>query len=78
MNLKKNRRILVVDDNRAIHEDFRKILASRAEPMDLDEAEAKLLGTAPAAAPMACEAFDVASACQGEEGWEMVRSGGRR
>src|SRR6202035_2485147 len=74
MNAKKNRRILVIDDNRAIHEDFRKILAGTPERTDLDEAEARLLGTAPAASRAACEVFDVESAYQGEEGWEMVRA----
>jgi diguanylate cyclase (GGDEF)-like protein len=73
MNNRKNRRILIIDDNRAIHEDFRKILA-RAENTELDEAEAKLLGVAPARAVAKTEVFHVESAFQGEEGWEMVRA----
>jgi diguanylate cyclase (GGDEF)-like protein/PAS domain S-box-containing protein len=74
MNLEKNRRILVIDDNRAIHEDFRKILTGPAEHTDLGEAEARLLGTAPAALSNATEKFDVESAYQGEAGFEMVRA----
>jgi len=64
---KANRRILVIDDNCAIHEDFRKILG---EP---DAADAVLLadelaifGT-PHATP-----FDIDAAAQGEEGLRKV------
>jgi len=40
-----NHRILVIDDNRAIHEDFRKILCSRTDqPKALEDAEAALFG----------------------------------
>jgi diguanylate cyclase (GGDEF)-like protein/PAS domain S-box-containing protein len=74
MNLKKNRRILVVDDNQAIHADFRKILAGSPEHTGLEEAEARLLGTPLAMVPNATEVFDVESAYQGEEGLEMVRA----
>ncbi len=44
-----NRRILVIDDNRAIHDDFRKILQkSSTAPNDLADEEAALFGdTAP-------------------------------
>ena len=45
-----NHRILVIDDNRAIHEDFRKILTPSKTPTnDLDAAEASLFGDAPSA-----------------------------
>jgi diguanylate cyclase (GGDEF)-like protein len=74
MNLQKNRRILVIDDNRAIHEDFRKILARPEESTGLAEAEAMVLGVAPSTTPAAREVFDVESAYQGEEGWEKVRA----
>ena len=76
MNTEKNRRILVVDDNRAIHEDFRKILASpgQTDNDDLEQAEARLLGIKPAAAESAAEVFDVESAYQGQEALEMVLS----
>jgi diguanylate cyclase (GGDEF)-like protein/PAS domain S-box-containing protein len=74
MNLKKNRRILVIDDNEAIHADFRKILASRVENTNLEEAEARLLGMPSPPLPKVVEAFDVESAYQGQEGWEMVRA----
>jgi two-component system, NtrC family, sensor kinase len=64
MNMEKNRRILVIDDNQAIHKDFRKILASPAESTALDAAEARLLGTALAAAPKGIDVFEVESAYQ--------------
>jgi predicted signal transduction protein with EAL and GGDEF domain len=66
-----NRRILVVDDNRAIHEDFRKILGRAAGARDeLDALDAELFGTvAPEAAD---EGFEVDSAYQGEEAIEKV------
>jgi len=47
-----NRRILVVDDNRAIHDDFRKILVPPRERGDaaFDAMEAELFGAAAPAA----------------------------
>ena len=70
-----NRRILVVDDNRAIHEDFRKILCPAVASASLDAMEAALFGAedkgGPASEPSA--AFEVDSAYQGLEGIERVR-----
>lgn len=62
-----NPRILVIDDNQAIHDDFRKILgAPEAADAALEEAEAKIFGTRPTAP------FEIDAASQGEEGWTMV------
>ena len=62
-----NRRILVIDDNRAIHEDFRKILGE-PDTAALATAEAQLFGRpAPVAAP-----FQIDSAYQGQEALQMV------
>lgn len=67
-----NYRILVIDDNRAIHEDFRKILCpSSAEATALRETEAKLFDEPARARQSAL--FDIDSAYQGEEGLEQVR-----
>jgi diguanylate cyclase (GGDEF)-like protein/PAS domain S-box-containing protein len=76
MQQEKNRRILVVDDNRAIHDDFRKILAARDDGATaLDRAEAKILGTSIQDAPAsAAEVFDMDSAYQGQEAWEKVKA----
>jgi diguanylate cyclase (GGDEF)-like protein len=66
------RRLLVVDDNPAIHEDFRKILPTGVqESPELLAAEMLLLGEAKAAA--ARPAFEIDSALQGQEGVERVR-----
>ena len=62
-------RLLMIDDNPAIHDDYRKILAGRASAQTSD-AEAALFGeTAAVAGP----SFDVDSAMQGQEGVERVR-----
>ena len=67
-----NHRILVIDDNRAIHEDFRKILCSRTDqPKALEDAEAALFGKeTPGSAVLA---YEVESAYQGQEGLERVK-----
>lgn len=65
-----NRRVLIVDDNVAIHDDFRKILASRTDPT-LDAAEAAVFG--PAREAVRQTGFEVDSAYQGREGMLMVK-----
>lgn len=66
-----NRRVLVVDDNPAIHDDFLKILGGRPEAgTDLMAAEAILLGETPPAA--ARQRFEIDTALQGQEGVELV------
>jgi two-component system, cell cycle sensor histidine kinase and response regulator CckA len=71
-DLKPNRRILIIDDNPAIHEDFRKILC----PADnsgstVNRLEAALFkADKPAAQTMS---FELDSAYQGQEGLEMVK-----
>jgi len=67
-----NRRILLVDDNEAIHADFRKILSSSGgETSKLDAARAALFGAAPAAATGPC--YELTSAHQGQEALELMR-----
>ena len=71
----RNLRILVVDDNRAIHEDFRKILGSMDRGEDaLAAMSADLFGTAPPAeAPvLPAPKFEMDSTYQGEEGLAAV------
>jgi two-component system cell cycle sensor histidine kinase/response regulator CckA len=63
----KNRRVLIIDDNRDIHDDFRKILCpDTATAAALDASEAALFGLLPDAAPEI--RFEVDSAYQGQEG----------
>jgi two-component system NtrC family sensor kinase len=66
-----NPRILIVDDNRAIHEDFRKILAAGTADSDSDAIEDAILGDAPP--KVVRRAFDIDSAMQGREGLERVQ-----
>jgi len=61
------RRVLVIDDNLAIHEDFRKTLAPRAYAAMLSRGKAALFGEV-AEAPAQAPGFDVEFASQGEEG----------
>jgi diguanylate cyclase (GGDEF)-like protein/PAS domain S-box-containing protein len=66
-----NRRILVIDDNRAIHDDFRKILCPAVIGNALEDLEADLFGAASAVAKP--ETYELHSAYQGQEGLEMVQ-----
>jgi signal transduction histidine kinase len=67
-----NRRVLIVDDNRAIHDDFRKILGEPAEAAQtLAALEAALFGPA-AERPARLPPFQIESAYQGEEALALV------
>ena len=70
-----NRRVLVIDDNPAIHEDFQKILCNDGgSEADLLAAERLLFGTAgTAATPLSRPAFDIDMAAQGQEGVARVK-----
>ncbi|MGQ0667282.1 MAG: response regulator [Nitrospiraceae bacterium] len=65
-----NRRILVIDDNLAIHEDFRKILATNTASNELDQAGASLFDEEPVA--VHGESFELRFADQGEVGFRMA------
>ncbi|MGC9944547.1 MAG: hybrid sensor histidine kinase/response regulator, partial [Verrucomicrobiota bacterium] len=72
--VEKNRRILVIDDNRAIHEDFRKILSPASTTGSaLDASESALFGSATCSARHTSFAMD--SAYQGQEGVLLVQKG---
>jgi PAS domain S-box-containing protein len=65
-------RILIVDDNPAIHEDFRKIFCpTRPEKSEVQELKAALFGVAPKAAVET--EFELVSAYQGHEGLELAK-----
>jgi two-component system sensor histidine kinase/response regulator len=70
MNPRKNHRILVIDDNRAIHDDFRKILITASLPNDLEEDEAALFGET--TTKFELPAFEIDSAYQGKEGLDLI------
>lgn len=66
------RRLLIIDDNAAIHEDFRKVLCRSGESAGgLSEAEAQVFGTTADEAVQ--NEFRVDAALQGDEGIAMVR-----
>ena len=67
-----NRRILLIDDLPAIHDDFRKILAPPAAADALADMEAALFGDE---APAGSAAFELTSAYQGEEGLAELERG---
>ena len=69
----KPRRILVIDDNRSIHEDFRKILGSKQGGNSaLDEVESELFGDTKVEANVT--ELEIDSAYQGQEAVALVRA----
>jgi CheY-like chemotaxis protein len=70
-----NRRILVVDDQSAIHEDFRKILCPAENTEDLSQLEDALFGTG--TPPKHHIRFEIDSAYQGQEGLARVEQAHR-
>ncbi len=71
----RNNRILIIDDNQAIHADIRKILcpSNGAINAQLDELEAELLGTSPSTRRTVAK-FALDSAYQGREGLTLVQN----
>ncbi len=70
-----NRRILIIDDSDAIHTDFRKTLKGNVEESSLTAADAALFGDTDVARPSVT--FEVDSAMQGQEGYELVKEARR-
>jgi len=66
-----NRRILIIDDNEAIHADFRKMFAGFENRSTLNDSHAAFLTAEVANEDNVC--FEIDSAFQGREGLEMVR-----
>jgi diguanylate cyclase (GGDEF)-like protein len=65
-------RVLVVDDTRGIHDDFRKILTPTPAKSSLDDLESELFETAPSATRR--DGFVIDSAYQGLEAVRMVEA----
>jgi diguanylate cyclase (GGDEF)-like protein len=70
LDAERNARILIVDDNRAIHEDFRKVLRGDEADANLDALHEALFGAGGAAPP---RSFELDSAYQGDEALQMAR-----
>jgi two-component system NtrC family sensor kinase len=66
----RNRRILVIDDNPQIHDDFRKILAGSHASEGLDAVETALFGDTDSGG--VDEGYEIDAAHQGQEGVAMV------
>jgi diguanylate cyclase (GGDEF)-like protein/PAS domain S-box-containing protein len=73
MDTVKNRRILIIDDNRAIHDDFRKILDGSNGAAEIDAIGSLLFGANNASSFVERERYELDSAYQGDEGFEKVR-----
>lgn len=69
----KNNRVLAIDDNTAIHADYRKVLATN-DDSDLGDIESLLFGdeNAEKPTPKTQVAYEIDSAYQGQEGLAMV------
>lgn len=78
-----NRRILVVDDNQAIHDDFRKILVpcmqAAAAAAELDDLAASVLGEeSPASGNRQRPTYELTNALQGQEALAAVEAAADR
>jgi two-component system, NtrC family, sensor kinase len=71
-NQLRNNRILVIDDNVAIHEDIRKILRFHERDSALEDAAARIFDDA--LPPVPRVSFQVDAALQGEEGLRMMEA----
>ena len=69
-----SRRILIIDDNDIIHDDFEKVLKPEEPGLNLSEAELAFFGEEETEAAPEHPEFDIEHASQGEEGVRMVAS----
>ena len=67
-------RILIIDDNVAIHNDFRKILLASTDPRpELESLERSLFGESSHSVKSDRRLYEIESAYQGEEGYRMIK-----
>ena len=71
-SIPENKRILVIDDNRMIHEDFRKVLTDSGSSTGMDAAEEALFGDTAESRPKRAT-FTLDYASQGLEGVEKIQ-----
>ena len=68
------RRILIIDDQESIHQDYRKIIAPPpAEHGGLSAVEAELFGGVEPSTELECDTYEIDSAFQGEEAVTLVQ-----
>ena len=76
LNIPNKKRILIIDDNIQIHQDFKKVLLiSKEKESDLDKLEEALLGKT---SDQQDETYSIDYASQGEEGLKMVEESIRK
>ena len=73
-----NRRILLIDDSKSIHQDFTKILGATNSNPKKDEALADFFEEEAEDAPAEIPAYVLSSAMQGEDGYELVKAAKER
>lgn len=74
-----NQRILLVDDTTTIHDDFRKILCpGGASSNDLANARAAFFGGAAEPKEESTKTYELTSAYQGQEAYELVKAAGAK
>ena len=71
-NTEPNRRLLMIDDNREIHGDFRKVLCPSSAGDELDAEAAEMFGESPVEDER--QQFEIDSAFQGAEGVALLRA----
>ena len=74
MNVARTTRILIVDDNAAIHSDFAKILVRATSDTEYDALERLALGEAPSVDDATSDTYALDSAYQGAEALERVEA----
>lgn len=68
-------RILIIDDNPAIHQDFIKILTAKRETPQLDVFEKEIFGNTDSLEKLTLPQFEINTASQGQEGVEHIKEG---
>lgn len=66
-------RILIIDDNPAIHQDFKKILTSNHTEDVFEAVKSELFGNSPSNNDTALVSFEIDTASQGQEGIKLIR-----
>ena len=77
--MNRNTRLLIIDDNPTIHEDFRKILAENDETSgNFGDVAASFFGDDPTPSATRAPSYQLRSAYQGQEGFELVREAAKQ
>ena len=66
------KKILVIDDNQAVHQDYRRVLETQPDNSQLDDMESVLFGDGRSKPIVSNTSFEIDSAYQGEEGLDLV------